>query len=272
VVDLEAAGPFNLTVAPSAPSAHPGALEPVPPEPVTPEEGQPEEAVMTLVDHLSELRHRLAIAVVAVALGSVVGFFLAPYAIGILKASVPGPLRFIELGGAFFTQLKIAVVIGVGLSMPVLMWEVWGFISPGLTKEERRVARPWVPLAVLFFFIGCAVAYSILPFVTAFLLGFQIPGVLEPMITAEAYFGFLAMLFLVFGLVMEFPIVLVLLSKVGIVTSKRLASNRRFVFLGIFVFAVVATPGGDPISPAVMGSVMYVLFEVSIRLIRWMGN
>lgn len=272
MADLEAAGSLDLTVSASAPSGYPAVIEPVPPDPVAPEEGQPEEAVMTLVDHLSELRRRLAIIVLAVVLGSVVGFFLAPYAIGILKAPVPGPLRFTELGGAFFTQLKVALVIGVALSMPVIMWEVWGFISPGLTREERRVARPWVPLAVLFFFIGCAVAYFILPFVSAFLLGFQISGVLEPLITAEAYFGFLAMLFLIFGLVMEFPIVLVLLSKVGIVTSKRLAANRRFVFLGIFVFAVVATPGGDPISPAVMGSVMYLLYEASIRLIRWSGS
>jgi sec-independent protein translocase protein TatC len=207
-----------------------------------------------------------------VAVFSVAGFFLAPYAILLLKGPVPGPLRFTELGGAFFVQLKVAVVIGIGFSMPVIMWQFWGFVSPGLTKRERRIARPWVPLASLFFLLGCAVAYVILPFVAAFLLGFSIPGVLDPLITAEAYFGFLTTLFLAFGLVMEFPIVLVLLGKVGILNSKRLASSRRFVLLGVFIFSVVITPGGDPVSPTVMGTVMYALYELTIRLMRWMGD
>jgi sec-independent protein translocase protein TatC len=156
--------------------------------------------------------------------------------------------------------------------MPVILYELWAFVAPGLTKEERRLARPWVPLALVFFFLGVAVAYIILPFAAGFLLSFQIPGTLEPIITAEAYFGFVTTLFVVFGLVMEFPIVLVLLSKVGIITSARLASNRRLVIVGIAVFAVVVTPGGDPISPSVLGVVMYVLFEFSIRLVRWTGR
>ena len=145
-------------------------------------------------------------------------------------------------------------------------------MAPGLTLEERRLARPWVPLALLFFALGVAVAYVVLPFASAFLLGFAVPGVLEPLITAEAYFGFVTMLFLAFGLVMEFPIVLVLLSKVGVITSERLRKNRRMVILGIAIFAVVVTPGGDPISPSVLGTVMYLLFEFSIRLVRWTGR
>jgi len=227
---------------------------------------------MSLGDHLGELRHRLALSLLAVAIGAVVGLFLAPYAIKVLKRPIPGPLRFTDLGGAFMIQLKLALVIGLVLAMPVVLYELWAFVAPGLTKEERRVARPWVPLALVFFFLGVAVAYVILPFAAGFLLSFQIPGTLEPIITAEAYFGFVTTLFIVFGLVMEFPIVLVLLSKVGIITSARLASNRRLVIVGITVFAVVVTPGGDPISPSVLGVVMYVLFEFSIRLVRWTGR
>jgi len=227
---------------------------------------------MSLVDHLAELRHRLALSLIAVAVGAVVGLFLAPYAIKVLKRPIPGPLRFTDLGGAFMIQLKLALVIGLVLAMPVVLYELWAFVAPGLTTEERRLARPWVPLALVFFFVGVAVAYAILPFAAGFLLSFQIPGTLEPIITAETYFGFVTTLFIVFGLVMEFPIVLVLLSKVGIITSARLASNRRLVILGITVFAVVVTPGGDPISPSVLGVVMYLLFEFSIRLVRWTGR
>ncbi len=240
--------------------------------PPAPPPAEADASVMGLVDHLAELRRRLAISIGAVALGAVVGFFLAPYAIELLKRPIPGPLRFTELGGAFMIQLKVAVVIGVALAMPVILYELWAFVAPGLTKEERRIARPWVPLALLFFCIGVAVAYVILPFAAGFLLSFQIPGTLDPLITAEAYFGFVTTLFIAFGLVMEFPIVLVLLSRVGIITSQRLASNRRLVILGIAVFAVVVTPGGDPISPTVLGFVMYLLFEFSIRLVRWVGR
>ena len=255
MADLEAARTAELTVS---------GREPPAPE--------PDEAVMGLVDHLAELRRRLGVSLLAVVLGSVVGFVLAPRAIDILKAPIPGRLVFTELGGAFFIQLKIAVVIGVILGMPVILYELWAFVSPGLTRDERRLARPWVPLALVFFALGVAVAYIVLPYASAFLLGFQIPGVLEPLITAEAYFGFITTLFLVFGLVMEFPIVLVLLSRVGILTSTRLRSSRRMVILGIAIFAVVATPGGDPISPTVLGGVMYLLYELSILLVRWTGR
>jgi len=261
VPDLDAAGATRLTV-PSDVSAGSGSAAPEPAD----------AAVMGLVDHLAELRRRLVVAIVAVLAGSVVGFFLAPTAIGILKRPIPGPLRFTDLGGAFLIQLKIAVVIGIILAMPVILYEMWAFVSPGLTREERRLARPWVPLALVFFAIGVIVAYAILPFAAGFLLSFSIPGVLDPLITAEAYFGFVTMLFLAFGLVMEFPIILVLLSKVGIVTSDRLKRNRRYILLAIFAFAVVVTPGGDPISPTVLGITMYLLFEVSIRLVRWTGR
>ena len=107
---------------------------------------------------------------------------------------------------------------------------------------------------MLFLALGIGVAYFVLPFAVGFMLGFAIPGVIEPLITADAYFGFVTNLFLAFGLVMEFPIVLVLLSKIGIVSAQQLRRNRRYVFLGIFIFAVVVTPGGDPFSPTDHGS------------------
>ena len=171
MADLEAARSTDLIVVPAAPP-------PAVPEPAQPEEGAPEEGVMSLVDHLVELRHRLAIALIAVALGSVVGF----------------------------------------------------------------------------------------------LLSFEIPGVLEPLITAEAYFGFVTTMFLAFGLVMQFPIVLVLLGKAGIVDHERLRRSRRYVILIIAVFAVFITPGGDPVSPTVLIVVMYLLYELSIILVRWTGS
>ena len=182
-----------------------------------------DQSVMSLVDHLAELRRRLAISLVAVAIGSVVGFYVAPQLITFLKAPLhlDKPLVYTGLGDAFFINFKLAIVVGIVLAMPVLVWQLWAFISPGLTREERRMARPWAPLAIAFFVIGVVVAYVILPFAATFLLSFSSPD-LQPLITASEYFGFVTTLFLAFGLVMEYPIVLVLLAKVGIITSARL--------------------------------------------------
>jgi sec-independent protein translocase protein TatC len=248
-----------------------GLVPPTPPPVTAPAVG--DETVMSLVDHLSELRRRIGISLLAVAIGSVIGFYFAPQLISILKAplNLGKPLVYTGLGDAFFINLKIAIVVGFVLAMPVLVWQLWAFISPGLTREERRMARPWAPLALAFFVIGVVVAYVILPFASTFLLSFSSPD-LQPLITASEYFGFVTTLCLAFGLVMEYPIVLVLLAKVGIITSARLRSSRRVVILAIAIISAVVTPGGDPISPTVLGVTMYLLYEFSIVLIRAGGR
>lgn len=250
-----------------------GLAPPASPSPPAAPAAAGDESVMSLVDHLSELRRRIAISLLAIALGSVVGFYFAPQLITFLKAplNLGKPLVYTGLGDAFFINLKLAIVVGIVLAMPILVWQLWRFISPGLTREERRMARPWAPLAIVFFVIGVSVAYVILPFASTFLLSFSSAD-LQPLITASEYFGFVTTLFLVFGLVMEYPIVLVLLAKVGIINSARLRRSRRVVILVIAVISAVATPGGDPISPMVLGVTMYLLYEFSIVLIRLGGR
>ncbi len=241
---------------------------PAPPGTTVPEG----EKVMTLVDHLGELRSRIFKSLLAVAIGTAVGFLYVPQLIAIARQPIGDrPLYFTSPGEAFFIQLKLAIVVGLILAMPVILFQLWRFISPGLTSHERRLARPWVPIALLFFAIGVAVAWVVLPFAMTFLLGFETPD-LRALITADNYFGFVGTLFLAFGLTMEFPIVLVLLSKVGIITSRRLSSSRRYVILGIAIFAAAVTPGGDIVSPIVLGLVMYALYELSIVLVRMGGH
>ena len=256
------AGVTNLL----APPITPGPAEPGPaPAP----QG---EKVMTLVDHLTELRHRLVISAIAIAIGTAIGFYFVGSLIRILKAPIGDKvLNFLSPGEGFFINIKLSLVVGLVLAMPVLLYELWAFISPGLTAQERRAARPWVPIALAFFALGVGVAWVILPFAVSFLLGFQTEDLVY-LPTADAYFGFVGTLFLAFGLTMEFPIVLVLLSKVGIITSQRLSSSRRIVILGIAVFSAVVTPGGDLVSPAVLGIVMYLLYELSIVLVRMGGR
>lgn len=230
-------------------------------------------SVMSLVDHLSELRKRIAISVLSVLVGAVVGFIFAPNLIHILKAPYGDnqSLLLLNPGEGFMINMKLAVVVGIIFSMPIILFQLWRFVSPGLTSEERRIARPWVPLALVFFVLGVAVAYVILPFAIQFLSGFG-TGDLKNAWTADGYFGFVGMMMLAFGLVMEYPMVLVLLSKVGIISSKRLRSSRRIVILIIAIVATVVTPGGDPFSPTILGFTMYGLYEISIVLVRVGGR
>lgn len=230
--------------------------------------------VMPLVDHLAELRRRIAISLLAVALGSVAGFAFGSQIIAVLKAPYgDAPLLLLAPGEGFFITLKIAIATGIVLGMPVILFELWRFVSPGLTSEERRIARPWVPMALVFFVVGVTIAYFVLPFAVSFLGSFGTGDLpLENAWTADGYFGFVATMFIGFGLVMEYPIVLVLLSKVGIVTSERLRTSRRYVVIIFAVVAAVATPGGDIISPFALGVTMYALYELSIILVRAGGR
>jgi sec-independent protein translocase protein TatC len=140
-----------------------------------------------------------------------------------------------------------------------------------LTPQERKTARPWIPLALFFFAVGVVIAYVILPFALQFLFSFTDEN-LQARPAAGQYFDFVTTMFLVFGLIMEFPILLYGLSRVGIVTSQRLAASRRMVILGIAIFAAIATPGGDLISPFVLGITMYILFELTTFAIKRSGK
>ena len=228
---------------------------------------------MPLTGHLAELRNRILWSLLAIAVGSAVGFALGPQIISVLKAPIPAniPLITTELGSAFSIRVQVAIVTGVILAMPVLLFHVWRFVSPGLTLSERRAVLPWIPLALLFFAMGVSIAYVIMPFAAQFLFSFVTPDI-TPLVDIRSYFDFLTTLFLAFGILMEFPILLVGLSRVGIVTSERLRRARRLVILGIAIFSAVVTPGGDPFSPTVLGVTLYVLFEGTILFIRRTGR
>jgi sec-independent protein translocase protein TatC len=239
--------------------------------------GQPAaqpEKVMTLVDHLTELRTRIVRSIVAVVVGTAIGFLVAPeiklFLVGPLPASAL-PLQVLGPGDAFGIQLRIAVVVGIILAMPVLLYQLWAFVAPGLTPTERRALRPWIPLALFFFVLGVSIAYAILPFAIGFLLAFT-DTVIVAHLAAPPYFDFVTTMFLAFGLLMEFPIVLYALARVGILSSARLRTSRRMIILGIAIFAAVATPGGDLVSPTILGGTMYILFELTLVAIRRSGR
>jgi sec-independent protein translocase protein TatC len=229
-------------------------------------------AVMPLLDHLSELRSRIFKAVLAVLVASGVGWFAASTVRNYLLDQLPGhKAQVLGPGDAFFIQVKISLTIGVILAMPVLLYQLWAFIAPGLTPAERRTIRPWIPLALLLFAIGVGIAYLVLPFAIAFLLGFTDSQLVNG-IAATPYFDFVTTLFLAFGLIMEFPIVLFGLSLVGVITSAWLSKNRRMLILGIAAFSAIITPGGDLVSPTVLAVTMYILLELTRIAIKRSGR
>lgn len=264
MADADAIRDAGLPVPMTTPQADPPADSPTP--------SSAPGAEMTLVDHLTELRDRIIKVLAVVVVTSLVGFYFATPIIGILVAPLPNTqLQYTGLGDAFFINVKIAIVVGIILAMPVILYQVWAFIAPGLTPDEQRIVRPWIPIALVFFAMGVGIAYVIMPFAVQFLLQFS-SQYLNPLITAGPYFDFVTTLFLAFGLIMEFPILLFGLSRVGIVTSERLARSRRMAILAIAIFAAAATPGGDLVSPFVLGGTMYLLFEGTVFVIRRSGK
>ncbi len=227
-------------------------------------------ATMTLVEHLEELRRRLIIIVVTVLAAAIVGFVFSRPVLDILRAPLPDgqdTLIFLSPADAFAAQLKIAGFLGIAFAMPVILFHAWRFVTPGLLPNERRYVWPVMLGALLLFALGVTIGYLVIPYALNFLLGFAGDG-LEPALTVDGYIGFVTTMMLAFGVVLEFPILLIGLAKVGILNHRRLAAQRRWALLAIVLFAIVLTPGGDPISPLILAGVMFLLFEGSLVVIR----
>jgi sec-independent protein translocase protein TatC len=227
-------------------------------------------STMTMVEHLEELRRRLLIVVVAIAIAAAVGFILSGPVLDLLRQPLPtqyDTLYFNSPGGAFVAQLKIAGFIGLALAMPVILYQVWKFVTPGLMPGEKRLLWPFLLAAMLLFGLGLLIGYIVIPYALSFLLGFARPGV-EPLLTIDEYIGFVTTLMLAFGLMLQFPVVMFILVRLGIVTPQWLAARRRFAILIIAIVAALATPGGDPFSMIVLALFMYGLFEGTLVVLR----
>jgi len=215
---------------------------------------------MSLIEHLEELRRRVII----------IGFVIAKPVLNLLRAPLPdqySTLYFNNPAGAFGALLKIAGFLGIAFAMPVILFEVWRFVTPGLTPRERRFIWPVILAALLLFVLGVVIGYVIIPYALTFLLSFG-GDTLTPLLTVDEYIGFVTTMLLAFGIILEFPIVLIGLARVGVLNHRRLAAQRRWAILAIVVLAIVLTPGGDPISPLILSGVMFLLFEGSLLVIR----
>ena len=227
---------------------------------------------MPVVEHLTELRRRLVISLIAFGVGAVVCFVFAPNVISFLvqfykdsTADTPNKLIFTGPLDAFATRLKIATYGGIVLASPVWLWELWRFVTPGLNPKEKRFAVPFLFASLLLFAIGAVVALLTLQPALNFLLAIG-GSDLQPLLTADKYISLVGLMIVAFGISFEFPVVLVFLLLARVITTQQLRHWRRYAAVLIVTFAAVITPSQDPYSLFAMAIPMYLFYEASILI------
>ena len=229
---------------------------------------------MPLLEHLEELRRRIIIIALAIVVAGVAAFFLADPIIALVRIPLPDEgvdLVALTVGEQFGVQLQIALMGGLVLAMPVILFEIWAFVTPGLTRGERRLVWPLLLVAIALFAAGIVLGWLLMPLAVGFLLDFSLEGV-RPTLAIGQYVSFATTFLLAFGLALQFPVVLYLLARIGILSYEFLSRRRRFVIVLICMFAVVITPGDIVIGSATLAIVMYGLFEVTLQIIRLLGR
>jgi sec-independent protein translocase protein TatC len=237
--------------------------------------GDPDPKNMTVIEHLEELRSRLIVCILVTTVAAIVGlFFYEPiFSLltrplnGIHTAFGSGVLTFNTVTGALFMRIKLALIPAAIISVPVWLYELWMFVAPALEIETRQYVVPFVALGLVLFLLGAGVGYLVFPRYFGFMVGIAGPKFLY-IPDAASYLSTFAILLLVFGAVFELPIVLVLLSRIGMVSSAFLRRRRKVSFFVALFAGMIITPGADPITPLIVSFLLMVLYEFSIILIR----
>jgi sec-independent protein translocase protein TatC len=230
---------------------------------------------MSFMDHLGELRTRIMRSLIAVLIGLGVGL---PFSERIMDwlakpaRDTGHSLVYLALTEALWVQMKVGLIVGVFVAAPAILWQVWQFVAPGLHGHEKKYAVPFVVVGSLLFIGGGAFSlFVVTPFAIKFLLSYERPG-LQAMISIGTYIDFLLKFTVAFGAIFELPLAITLLTRMGVVSVRTLAKNRKYAILGSFVAAAVLTPTPDAFNQALMAGPLIVLYEVGIICARIFGR
>jgi len=230
---------------------------------------------MPFMEHLGELRTRIVRSLMGLLVGLGIALPFSQKIVDYLARPVRATgnnLVFLSLTEAFWVQMKVAVIVGLFIAAPAILWQIWAFVAPGLHQHERKYAVPFVLIGSILFIGGGAFSLKIVtPYAIAFLLSYSRPG-LQPMISIESYVDFLLKFTLAFGIVFELPLAITLLARMGVVTPAMLAKNRKYAILGAFIAAAILTPTPDAFNQTLMAGPLIILYEVGIICARLFGR
>src|SRR5579884_1004862 len=233
------------------------------------------EAQMTVVEHLEDLRRALIISIVAWVVGTIVAyvFWHDEFQFLLHRAGLQQAI-FLNVTGGFMFGLRLAFYVGILVAAPVILWQMWWFVSPGLLQHEKRIFFPLVFFSYLFFLGGVAAALFALPIFIKILTfpGFFAPIELRYLPDISQLFSFILLICLGFGLVFELPVVLYALGRMGIIDSRWLYRHRLYWVLALGLLANLMTPGADPITPLIMFIPLWVFWEGAALALRLSGR
>lgn len=237
-------------------------------------------SAMTLVEHLEELRWRLFKSLIAIAVFSIVAFCFHVQILDFLTGPLPAnansiafltkshqKLTMTSVGEGFTVYLLVSIAAGFIVSLPVVLYQLWAFISPGLYAHEKKHAVPFIVAGLILFVMGLSLGYIVLQYPVNWLVNFASDN-FTSLISAGNYFTFIAYFLLAFGIMFEIPLVLTFLSIIGVINAETLTRKRAVAHVGLWVASTVITPGADPYSPIFLGVSMSCLYELSIIFIK----
>jgi len=227
---------------------------------------------MSVIEHLEALRRMLIISLIAWGAATIAAVFVARDIITflIVRAGI-GHAIYLQPGGGVLLQLKVAIYIGIVLAAPVIIQQVWWFVSPGLHAHERKFVLPLVLATIVFFAIGVSVAMFALPLYIK-VLGSLAPADVTYLPDITELVSFVLIMVIGFGLVFELPVVLFVLGMLRIINSRWLYKRRPYWFLALGILANFLTPGVDPLTPMIMFVPLYVFFEATALLLKLLGR
>jgi len=239
------------------------------------EDDENDPSAMSLVDHLEVLRWRIFKSLIAIAVGAIVAFVFREQIIHFLELPLPKAADSLTKGKpivtgiteGFSVYLMISIAVGFILALPVVLYQTWAFIAPGLLEKEKKYAVPFIVIGIMLFAIGVSLGYIVLQYPVQWLVTFASDSFAE-LVTAGSYFTFVAFFMLAFGIVFELPLVLTFLAQVDLITSKTLVKKRAVSHVSMWIASTFLTPGADIYSPIFLGVSMSCLYELSIIFIK----